>query len=223
MKGFFVTGTDTAVGKTEIAAYLARSFSKKGLKVGVMKPIATGVSKICEDAKILKEASSSKERLEDINPVTLKPPLAPLVGSKVEKKRINLETVWKSFARLKRNSDILIVEGIGGLMVPICVSGKKIFYVVDMILKMKLPVIVVSRPDLGTINHTLLTVKALKDKRIKIKGIIINYAANVKGDPSIKTNPLMIEKLTGVPLLGIMRHNKDKNKRRIKWLKKIKF
>ena len=165
MKGFFITGTDTGVGKTEVASYLAKMFSEKGFKVGVMKPVATGVRNFCRDALILKKASSSKEPMDCINPVSMKLPLAPLVASSIEKQNIDLKIIHRRFKKLSINNDIMIVEGIGGVMVPITRIGIKTFYVLDMILKMKLPVIIVSRPNLGTINHTLLTIGML-NKRV---------------------------------------------------------
>lgn len=204
-RGFFVTGTDTGVGKTEVAAYLAESFSKKGFKVGTMKPIATGSSK---DARILKADPVISFRL----------PLAPLVAGKVNKGRI-----WQAFEKLKANSDIVIVEGIGGVMVPISGKGKKAFYVSNMISKMNLPAIIVARPNSGTINHTLMTIEVLRRKKIKIAGIIFNHSSRVKNDISIKTNPGIIQGLSGVKTLGVMHYNKNRSKRRMKWLKRIEF
>ncbi len=205
MRGFFVTGTDTGVGKTEIAAYLAKSFTKKGFKVGTMKPIATGSSR---DARILKADPVVSFRL----------PLSPLVAGKVNKRKI-----WQAFEKLKANNDIVIVEGIGGVMVPISGKGKKAFYVADMVSKMNLPVIIVARPNLGTINHTLMTIEALRRRRIRIYGVIFNHSCRVKNDISIKTNPGMIEDLSGVKTLGVMYYNKNRSKRRIKWSKRIEF
>lgn len=223
MKGFFITGTDTGVGKTEVAACLARYFKSKDLKVEVMKPVATGVEKICSDAKILKEASGSKEPLNRINPVSLRFPLAPLAAEGLGGKKIDLNIIWQCFKKLDSSSDLMIVEGIGGLMVPVKKTKGKIFYVRDMILKMKLPVILVARPGLGTINHTLMTIGMLKAKGIKITGVIFNHASRVKKDLSVKMNPLIIEGLSGIKVLGIVYYNKDRKKRRIKWLRRIKF
>jgi len=212
-KGFFVTGTDTGVGKTEVVAYLARFLSGKGFKVGVMKPVATGASR---DAEILKKASGSKDLIQNINPVSLKLPLAPLVAGSV-----NMKLVWKSFKKLSVANDLMIVEGIGGAMVPIRKKAKKTFYVLDMMSKMKLPAIIVARPNLGTINHTLMTVKLLQSKKIKIAGIVFNHTSRIKNDISIKTNPRVIEKLSRVKVFGVMPYTKNRNKRRIKWLRRI--
>lgn len=219
-RGYFVTGTDTGVGKTEVAAFLARFFKEQGFKVGVMKPVATGVKGISGDARILKKYAESKDRCSLINPISYKLPLAPLVAAMLEHKKLNLSTIWNTFNALKKSNDILIVEGLGGVMVPICKMGKKVFYVADMMLKMKLPAIIVARPNLGTINHTLMTVTVLKTKNIPIAGIIINYTSRVKNDISIATNPPIIEELSGIPVLGIMSYNRNRQKRRILWLRK---
>ena len=223
MKGFFVTGTDTGVGKTEVAAYLAKVFSQKGLKVRVMKPVATGVKKLSKDAKVLKRYSRACDPIHHINPLSLRSPLAPLVAARLEKKKIDARIIWERFQKLKKNSDVIIVEGIGGVMVPIEKRSKRIFYVLDLILKMGLPVIIVARPNLGTINHTLMTIRALRSKKIKIKGVIFNHATSIKKDVSVKTNPGIIESLSGVKVLGIMDYNKDRKKRRVRWSRKIGF
>jgi len=223
MKGYFVTGTDTGVGKTEIAAYIARRLANKGLKVGVMKPIATGVGRSCKDVEILRKSVGSKDPEDCINPISLKLPFAPMVASRIEKAKIDMKRVWVSFKKLKRENDVVIAEGVGGVMVPIYKRANRIYYVLDMIKEMKLPVIVVSRPNLGTINHTAMTIETLRRRKIKINGIILNYTSLIKKDLSIKTNPQVIEELTGTRVLGIMHYNKNRNKRRIKWLKKTEF
>jgi len=168
-----------------------------------MKPIATGDS---SDAKVL--------RAEPV--VSFKLPLAPLVAGKVDKRKI-----WEALEKLKAENDIVIIEGIGGVMVPISGKGRKVFYVLDMMSKMKLPAIIVARPDLGTINHTLMTVKLLQSKKVNIAGIIFNHTSCIKNDISVKTNPKVIERLSGVKVFGIMPYTKNRNKRRIKWLRRI--
>ena len=183
-----------------------------------MKPIATGVENgFSEDAEILKRSASSKDPIDYINPITLKLPLAPLVASRLEKKDIDLNIVWDRFKTLSKANNIMIVEGIGGVMVPICEKDKETLYVPDMMLKMDLPVIIVARPDLGTINHTIMTVEILKSKGISIEGIIFNYTSPIKKDISIETNPDIIRELSGVGILGIMYYNKDRSKRKVEF------
>lgn len=200
-KGIFVTATDTEVGKTVVSSLLAAFLKKRNINVGVMKPIASGSQ---EDAKILKKASGVDDGLDIINPLFFKKPLAPISAARLEKKKINLSKIFKSYNKLRKKYDFLIVEGIGGILVPIKLN----FLVADLIKKLNLPIIIVARPNLGTINHTLLTVKAAKSYRLRIKGVIINYSKKPGPDYNSrlaeKTAPKVIEKISGVPLLGVI-------------------
>ncbi len=223
MRGYFITATDTGIGKTEVSAALAVELNDKGYKVSVMKPVASGVKKVCRDAVILKKSSHCGFPIEDINPVAFKLPLAPMVAARLENKKFRLDRVRCSFKKLKSNGDFIIVEGVGGIMVPLHKKRVGAFYVTDLIKEMKLAVIVVARPDLGTINHTLMTLDILKRNKIKIAGIIINHSSKTGKDISVVTNPDIIEELSGVKVLGIMPFKGNRKKRRIKWLKKTGF
>lgn len=198
-KGVFITATDTEVGKTAIASWLAACLKRKKIKVGVMKPVASGSD---DDAKLLKKAAGANDSLKTINPVYFKQPLAPISAARIEKKRINLNKIFKAYNHLAKKYDFLIVEGMGGILVPL----KSNFLVADLIKKLNLPVIIVARPNLGTINHTLLTVNAAKNYGLKIKGVIINYpkpsAPNKAGRLAEKTGPEVIEEISRIPILG---------------------
>lgn len=199
-RGIFITGTDTGVGKTVVAAEIAAGLRAKGIDVGVMKPVATGDTDISQDALLLKEASASVDPLELINPFCLKEPLAPMVAARLEKRKIDIEKIKTAYRRLSERHDFLIVEGVGGALVPIA----KDYFVTDLISDLALPVIVVARAGLGTINHTLLTVNSLKDKGIEIIGMIFNDIADGKiKDKSIETNPGVCSKISGLPVLGV--------------------
>lgn len=204
LRGYFITGTDTGIGKTYVASYLARLFKKAGFDVGVMKPIATGDAKFSSDAKLLKESIETDDSLELINPIYLRLPLAPLVAAKLLKVNLDLEKIWNAFELLSKQHEILIVEGIGGLLVPITNHKDKIFYVGDLAKRLGLNLIIVSRPSLGTINHTLLTVECARRYKLKIEGIIINYAFKIKENLATRTNPAIIERLSGIRVLGIV-------------------
>ncbi|MCX5782208.1 MAG: dethiobiotin synthase [Elusimicrobia bacterium] len=194
-KGIFITGTDTGIGKTYIACSLAKALKSNKIRFGVMKPIATGDRK---DAEKLLSASGIKEDIDLVNPIFLKYPLAPLVSAELENKSIEMDLVWKSFKKLKKKYEFLLVEGIGGLMVPI----KRNFFVLDMIKKFSLPVLVVARPFLGTINHTLLTVDKLVQKKIKVLGIV--FSSGEKLTLAEKTNSEIIKNLTGLPVIEVL-------------------
>lgn len=209
--GYFITGTDTGVGKTIVSAAILRGFIKKGLKVGAMKPIETGcINKdgilLPSDGMFLRDMAEMNDPLELVTPIKFENPLSPLVASRLEDMDIDLERIFRIFENLKKKYDYLIVEGIGGLMVPILKEEKKkaktFYYVRDLIKDMGLEVIIVSRPTLGTINHTLLTVEALKNKKIPIKGFILNYIQSSKGDIAEKTNPEILTEILDIPLLG---------------------
>ncbi|MBN3033381.1 MAG: dethiobiotin synthase [Candidatus Saganbacteria bacterium] len=194
MPGLFITGTDTGVGKTYVTCYLAEKLRREGIDVGVMKPISTGPAAE-DDALYLKKKLKLNDPLELINPVHLKHPLAPYPAAKLERKKLDLKKILKTYKELEKRHDTVLVEGIGGVAVPIT----KDYFVIDLIKAMKLPVIIVARAGLGTINHTMLTLGALIDQHINIAGIIMNGFTGK--DKAEKTNAEVIEKLSGVPIL----------------------
>jgi dethiobiotin synthetase len=201
MPGLFITGTDTGVGKTYVTCYLAEKFRRQGVDVGVMKPISTGPSGE-DDALYLKKKLKLSDPLELINPIHLKHPLAPYPAAKLERKKIDLKKIFAAYKELEKRHQTILVEGIGGVAVPIT----KDYCVIDLIKDMGLPVIVAARAGLGTINHTLLTIGALIDCKIEVAGIIMNGFTGK--DRSEKTNAEVIEKLSGVPVLEKLKWEK---------------
>ena len=194
--GVFITGTDTGVGKTVISCALAALLNKRLVNTGVMKPIETGCNYkkgelFPKDAANLKTYSKTSDRLEDISPCRFKSPLAPMAASIVEGKKVNLKKIKISFEHIKRIHDFLIIEGIGGLLVPIT----KNFLVSDLIKSFNLPVIIVCHPGLGTLNHTLLTFREAKRSNLKIKGLVINNYDYKSRNLAYRTNPKIIENL----------------------------
>ncbi|HVN67553.1 MAG TPA: dethiobiotin synthase [Candidatus Sulfotelmatobacter sp.] len=194
MPGIFITGTDTGVGKTYVTCYLAAKLRRAGVDVGVMKPLSTGPAGD-DDALYLKKTLKLNDPIELINPIHLKHPLAPYPAAKLEHRKLSVERIIRAYKLLEKRHDLVLVEGIGGVAVPIT----KDYCVIDLIKEMNLPVIVVARAGLGTINHTLLTIGALIDCKIEIAGIIMNGFTGK--DRSEKTNVEVIEKLSGVPIL----------------------
>lgn len=198
MSGVFVTGTDTGVGKTIVAAGIAGALKKDGIDIGVMKPVATGLMRKgfkSQDSEILAKVSDSKDPDSEINPVFLPVEASPLTASKMLNIDIKLEDVFSAFRRLTNKHEFVVVEGIGGVMVPI----KENYFVIDMIKEMDLPVLIVSRAMLGTLNHTMLTVKACKEYDLEISGIVVN---GVRDDPVEKTIAETIRDLTGIFVIG---------------------
>ncbi len=202
-KGVFVTGTDTGVGKTWVAAGLTAVARQWGLKAAYFKPIQSGCPEkqgrlLPTDAQLAKELAGLPEPLEQLTPVALHLPLAPGVAAARAGVTVDLHRVAAAYEYLAAKYDFLVVEGAGGLYVPLLNTH---FLVLDMIRWLHLPLLVVARPGLGTINHTVLTVKAAQHAGLPVVGVVLNrFPAN----PSLaeSTNPEVIEKLAGVPILG---------------------
>lgn len=196
-KGIFITGTDTCVGKTYIARIIAEGLKKKGVSVGVMKPISSGGR---EDAILLKKSAGVDDPLDDINPVYFKKPLAPWVAATLQKKSVNLTKILNSYKNLCRRYKFLLVEGAGGLLVPIT----KNLYMADIARMFGLPIIIVSRPGIGTINHTLLTINCARQYGLKVLGFVVNYTNRCKKGLAERTNPSVISKLGRIRFLGVL-------------------
>jgi dethiobiotin synthetase len=199
----FITGTDTGVGKTVVAAGLARALRSLGLDVGVMKPIATGCRRIngklvSADAEVLRQEAGVKDAMELVNPVRYEPALCPRHAAQVTCRPVDLYAIWRAYRQLKKRHQLLIVEGIGGLMVPI--TGR--YFVANMIRQMRLPAVVVARPGLGTLNHTILTVRVAEMMRVEVEGIVVNFRGRPRGTADEVMNPYTLQQICGVPLLG---------------------
>ncbi len=205
VKGIFITGTDTGVGKTYVASGIAASLRAKGVNVGVMKPAETGCriragDLIPADAIRLAKAADAHDTLMLINPYRFRKPLAPFVAAELEGKKIEVSRIMNAYRALVRRHDFMIIEGAGGIMVPL----SRNYLYLDLARAIGLPVVVVARPGLGTINHTLLTVAALKERGISIAGVVINYSDKRRQGPAERTSPGVIEKISRVPVLGIV-------------------
>lgn len=166
-KGLFITGTDTGVGKTLVAAGIAHLLKSWKINVGVMKPIATGDRR---DAALLIKAAGIDEKLEMVNPLFFKAPLAPTISASLERREMNLDAVYRAYWYLQKKYDVMVVEGIGGVRVPLGEST----YLVDLIHALRLAALVVSRATLGTINHSLLTLDALEKKEVEVIGVLLS-------------------------------------------------
>jgi dethiobiotin synthetase len=204
--GIFITGTGTGVGKTYVAAGLAAALRSTGVDVGVMKPIETGCRTrngvlIPRDAVTLCRAAAVNDPLDQVNPFRFREPLAPAVAAERAGAPVRIERIVASFRTLRRKHDFLIVEGAGGIMVPLTYRSSFI----DLAASLGLPVIVVALPGLGTINHTLLTVAALRSREIRIVGIVINYGTGGKTGIAEETSPAIIERISGIPILCVIR------------------
>jgi dethiobiotin synthetase len=205
--GIFITGTDTGVGKTFIGAGIASALRGQGVDVGVMKPVETGCpvrhsALVPRDAVALLRSSAAKDPLDLVNPYRFKAPLAPSVAAAREGMPIEMRRLLASFRKLEGRHEFMLIEGAGGIMVPL--TARRSF--LDLAAILNLPVLIIARPGLGTINHTLLTIMALRHRRLPIAGIVINYSRNQHAGEAERTNPDVIEYCSGVPVIGIVRH-----------------
>ena len=200
MKSIFITGTDTDVGKTYITAGLAITLRKMSVDVGVMKPFAAGAAQKkgykSEDVEILSKSAQINDPENLVNPQFFPIPASPYTAWKKIKIKPKIPMILSSFKKLTSMHEMMLVEGIGGILTPIL----KDYYVTNLIKDMKIPTIIVTRSKVGTVNHTLMTVKMCEKYKIPIKGIIIN---NFDGD-GYPINQLKkdLEDLTKVKVLG---------------------
>jgi dethiobiotin synthetase len=189
----FVTGTDTGVGKTYTAAQLLRLARAAGLRCAGYKPICCGDR---QDAELLLDASDSGLTLDDVNPVWLRTPAAPLTAALAERREIDLQLVRRQLEVLRARFDFVVVEGVGGWAVPI----RDDYFVSDLASEMQLPVLVVALNRLGCLNHTLLTVKAVSAARLRCIGVAFNNRAP-SSDVAETTNRGILERVSPVPVL----------------------
>jgi dethiobiotin synthetase len=203
--GLFITGTDTGVGKTLIAGAIARILTDAGLKVGVFKPIATGCTRRWEglvsyDTEFLANCANSELSLSTITPIGYLTPAAPIVSAAREGQPIDFNKIADAYRNIGENSDIVIVEGIGGVRVPLAME----FDLLDLAAEFNLPVVIVARPNLGTINHTLMTVDCVRAAELKIAGIVINSYDATKAMVAEETAEQVISQCSGVNVLSVV-------------------
>lgn len=206
IKGFFITGTDTGIGKTVITAGLLGALRKRGTDAIAVKPIQSGGilrqgQVVSEDAGFYGVVTDLPYTSRELNPICLQASLAPAVAAEIEGVTLDLETMLKHFRKISAEHQLTLVEGAGGLIVPLI--GTKIT-VADLAVQVDLPLLVVARPNLGTINHTCLTVAYAKSRGLKVAGIIINMYDHQNLGVAERTNPGLIEEMTGVPILGLV-------------------
>ena len=203
MKSLFITGTDTDVGKTVISAGLSRAISDQGIDIGVMKPFAAAELQSSsdfqsEDTEILAKAARVSDSEDLLNPQFFPIPASPYTASKTLDMNVDVETVLEKFEELKKLHDMILVEGMGGIMTPLLEN----YFVADLIRDMNLQTIIVIRSKIGTVNHTLLTSKICKDYNLQVKGIIINNFDS-EGYP-VQELKRDIEQLTKHKVLGVI-------------------
>ena len=212
-KGCFITGTDTGVGKTVVTGVVGLALKDFGLRVGVMKPIETGTA--CDnpqhtsDGERLRDLLIPHESLDFISPYRFESSLAPLAAAQWAGTPIDLARITAAFQVMATRYAYLLVEGVGGVMVPL--SDKQ--DVRAMMAQLKLPCLVVGRATLGSVNHTLLTLAALKEYRLKVLAVVVNETqksrASEKERGQTDSTMQLLRELSGVPVIGPVRYEEE--------------
>jgi dethiobiotin synthetase len=215
-RGFFITGTDTAVGKTMVTAALAALLRAARIDVGVMKPILTGCRRrhgrwILSDTRLLLRAASTDDPPTLVTPYRFSLPASPLAAAQAARRPIDLHRIDAAYRALARRHDLMLVEGSGGLLVPLTTRSTT----ADLIDRLNLPVVIVARAGLGTINHTLLTVEAARRRRLTVVGIILNQPTPPRRDPSVAGNRALLRALTGLPVIGPLGYRRGLERRTV--------
>jgi dethiobiotin synthetase len=210
MKAVFITGTDTEVGKTIVCGLLGRYLLEKGCNAVTQKWIQTGSDDypidIAAHLKIMGlKKSDYQNYLADIAPYVFKLPASPHLAAAVEKKKISAVKIRNSFKGLTKQFDFVIAEGIGGALVPF--NKKRL--VIDIADELDLPVIIVAQNKLGAINHTLLTIEAIKARGMNILGIIFNGQKQKADKIILDDNPQIIKSLSKEKILGYLPWQKN--------------
>jgi dethiobiotin synthetase len=198
MQGLFITATDTAAGKTEVATAIARLWRRQNRDFAVCKPVASGGTRLDGDTARLAQAAG-QTNLDEITPFQFHEPAAPPVAARLEGAQLGLEQMTLAVRRRHRPGRALLVEGVGGLLCPLtereCVA--------DLVVALDMPLVVVTRRALGTINHTLLTLEAARSRRLRIAGIVINETHPV-GSFAEETNVAELRCRIDVPVLAVV-------------------
>jgi dethiobiotin synthetase len=201
-KGIFITGTDTGIGKTVVTACLLAALKNRGLTIAAMKPIETGVDPECNslansDAKFLHQVSRSDISHEDVCQYRFKTAASPLQAALADHvEPVDEKVILKAYSQLTEKPELVLVEGIGGLLVPI----RENYLVVNLIVDLQIPIIVVSPLKLGAINHTLMTLEIASKYGVNVKGLLYNSLDTPQ--TTINSQAKIIEQFSGIKSLG---------------------
>ena len=200
--GIFVTGTGTGVGKTIVSASVVHALHMRGIAAAAIKPFATGVTDESswqdDDAKLL--AAVSKLPLDVVSPYRFPDPVAPLTAARAQGMRIDVDGALRSVRELIASHPFTVVEGVGGAAVPLTPTT----LVSDFAAALRLPVLIVSRTDLGTINHTLLTIDHLRSRDCEILGVIFTHHSPTDADMAQLTGPAVVSEISYIERFGVI-------------------
>ncbi|QDV36109.1 dethiobiotin synthase [Tautonia plasticadhaerens] len=217
LRGLFVTGTDTGVGKTRVASAIASALSASGVRVGVLKPAATGAERVdgawrSGDAEALIAAIGRDVPIDRVAPILLEAPLAPPVAARLAGAPLGFPRVLESSRSAigwwagPGGAELMVVEGVGGLLCPMAEGAT----VADLAVALDFPLVVVARRGLGTLNHTLLTVEAARGRGLRLAGVVLNGSEPTADPLAERTNPAELSRWLGeVPLLADLPFSPD--------------
>lgn len=204
MRALFITGTDTGVGKTHVASVVLRELQQTGHRVGAYKPVCSGAETQADgtprwdDLERLAAALGRPKSTDQIGPQRFLAPLAPPLAARLESRTVDVGLLDRGLLAWRDQCETLVVEGAGGWLCPLTETRS----FADWVNQWRLPVLIVARRGLGTINHTLLTIAAIRSRRLPIVGVILNQSTPADDDTSIAENAREIEARSGVPVLG---------------------
>lgn len=208
--GLFISGTDTGVGKSLITGGIAYLLRQQGIKVGVFKPIASGCRHdreglVSDDTEFLAYCADADYPLHVITPVTYSTPAAPVTCAEIEEYPVDFEAIATAYRYLCEHCDVVLVEGIGGALVPITETET----ILDLAVEFDLPVVIAARPNLGTINHSLLTIQAVRHAGLPVAGLVVcGYNAETANVPE-ETSPDVICDFGDTTLLAVVPYDPD--------------
>lgn len=204
MHALFITGTDTGAGKTHAACLIARQAAARGLRVGAYKPVCSGAKKnstgniVWDDIERLRAAINVPATVDDICPQRFLAPLAPPIAARNEQRTVD-ESLLRSGQDAWRNRvNLLLIEGAGGLLCPLTETKT----MADLAVDFDFPILIVARPGLGTINHTLLTVQVARRFELTVAGVVFCETSASSANSSVADNAAEIERRSGVPVFG---------------------
>ncbi|MDQ0285801.1 dethiobiotin synthetase [Desulfofundulus luciae] len=205
-RGCLVTGTDTGVGKTVITAALVGVWRRRGIDAVAIKPVQSGAIEangqlVPEDVVFYRHVASLPQSIDELNLYRFTPAVSPHLAAKLSGERVEPSRVVDFCRKVLQRHELVLIEGAGGLCVPL--SGPD-FTVADLARELSLPLLVVARPGLGSINHTVLTVAYAQNRGLPVAGIIINGLKAEEAGPAEKDNPGIIAAMTGVSVLGMV-------------------
>ncbi|WP_169972760.1 dethiobiotin synthase [Tautonia rosea] len=217
LRGLLVTGTDTGVGKTRVSSAIVATLVAQGERVGALKPVASGADRVeghlrWDDTERLIAALGRDVPRDRVTPITFEAPLAPPVAARLAGEPLGFDHVLEATRKAiawwagPGQAELLIVEGVGGLLCPIAEGAT----LADLAVALDYPLLIVARRGLGTINHTILTVEAARSRGLRVAGVVLN-GSEPTADPLVEeTNPIELSKWLGeVPLLAELPHGSD--------------